>query len=47
MLQKKDMIAQNQRRIVAKHEKAVAKAQKKAALEERRLREIEGSPDQG
>jgi hypothetical protein len=47
MLRKKDMIAQNQRRIVAKHEKAVAKAQKKAALEERRLREIEGSPDQG
>ena len=46
MLQKKDMIAQNRRRIVAKHEKAVAKAQKKAALEERRLREIEGNPDQ-
>jgi hypothetical protein len=46
MLQKKDMIAQNRRRIVAKHEKAVAKAQKKAALEERKLREIEGNPDQ-
>ncbi len=46
MLQRKDMIAKNERHIVAKHEKAVAKAQKKAALEERKLREIEGNPDQ-
>jgi hypothetical protein len=45
MLQRKDMIARNRRHIVAKHEKAVAKARKKAALEQRTLREIEGNPD--
>lgn len=45
MLQRKDMIEQNRKRIVAKHEKAIAKSAKREALERRRLREIEGHPD--
>ena len=43
--QRADMIESNRRRIIARHEKAVAKAARKRALEERRRRELEGGSD--
>jgi Domain of unknown function (DUF1707) len=46
LIQRKDMIASNRRRIIAKHEKAAAKEAKRQALEQENRREIEGRRDQ-
>ena len=44
MIQRKDMIASNRRKIIAKHQKAVAKDARRRAIEQQRRQQIDRRP---